>query len=69
MSEKLKEILASKTKEQFAHEWKAIESLGLEGPTAKEMLDYFAEFQSNYAEYRVANDDVSVSDYNYSLAA
>lgn len=69
MSENLKELLASKTKEQFDQEWNAILSLGLKGPTAKEMFDYFVEFQSNYAEYFVTNDDVSVSDLNYSLAA
>ncbi len=69
MSEKLKDILASKTKEQFEKEWAAIESLGLEGPTAKEILDYFVEFKSYYVEYFVPNDDSFFSYYNYSLAA
>ncbi|MGV8139248.1 MAG: hypothetical protein AB2L20_28985 [Mangrovibacterium sp.] len=43
MADKLKELLASQTKEEFLRDWEEVEAFGYEGPNA---LDYLNSIQS-----------------------
>ncbi len=42
MVEKLKQILANSTQEEFDKDWAAIEELGLEGPSIEEFISSFS---------------------------
>jgi len=71
--EKLKELLASKTKEQFDREWAEIEAMGLEGPTVQEVLNSFSADQPNAIKVSIKNDvqdkDGSLLENNYAEAS
>ena len=72
MANKLKEILAQTSQEDFNKEWAEIEALNLEGPSADEVLQFFsANLQTtmNYEVESACNTIVSVSSTSYSIAA
>ncbi|MGV8091382.1 MAG: hypothetical protein AB2L24_05885 [Mangrovibacterium sp.] len=44
MADKLKELLASQTKEEFLEDWEEIEALGYEGPNASDYINFIRLF-------------------------
>lgn len=46
MADKLKELLASQTKEEFLKDWEEIEAFGFEGPVASDYLTFIQDKSS-----------------------
>ena len=77
MVEKLKQILANSSQEEFDKDWAAIEELGLQGPSIEEFIASFSmphviiqptvvsdiEFPQSSGFMSITNDD------NFALAA
>ncbi len=53
MAQKLKEILANTSQEEFDREWTEIENLGLNGPHADEVVEYLTFTQPTTVSYEV----------------
>lgn len=51
MAQKLKEILAKTSQEEFDREWTEIENLGLYGPHAYEVVEYLTFTQPTTVSY------------------
>jgi len=53
MAQKLKEILSNTSQEEFDREWAEIESLGFQGPSADEIVEYFTINQQTTVSYEI----------------
>ncbi len=72
MAKRLKEILENTSQEQFNQEWTEIEALGLQGPSADEVLEYYTVSQNTTVEYEVQTESESLGysgNINFALAA
>lgn len=77
MVEKLKQILANSTQEEFDQDWATIEELGLQGPSIEEFIASFSipnvaikPTQISELEYPQSSGFISVgNDNNFVLAA
>lgn len=74
--QKLREHLASISKEQFRKEWSEIEALGLEGPTMEEFIHSISLHKVvskietiNHVDSPVDLESLSVGECNYASAA
>lgn len=56
MAQKLKEILANTSQEEFDQEWAEIEHLDFQGPHADEVIEYLTFTQPTTVSYEVVND-------------
>lgn len=57
MAQKLKDILAHTSQEEFERDWAAIEDLGLKGPHADEVVEYFVLSQPTTVSYELQVND------------
>ena len=69
MARKLEELLTSISQVEFDADWKKVVELGLEGPSAFDVLDYYAAFKQVHGNYNIKNNDITVPEFDYSLAA
>lgn len=53
MAQKLKEILSNTSQEEFDRDWTEIESLGFQGPSADEIVEYFSISQQTTVSYEI----------------
>jgi hypothetical protein len=76
--QKLREHLASISKEQFRKEWSEIESLGLDGPNYEEFIQSLSasvlvnniiQIENFESSVDIEFTDVSEGDSNFALAA
>ncbi|RYY07576.1 MAG: hypothetical protein EOP43_02845 [Sphingobacteriaceae bacterium] len=56
MAQKVKDILANTSQEEFDREWVEIEHLGFQGPHADEVIEYLTFTQPTTVSYEVVND-------------
>lgn len=57
MAQKLKNILDNTSQEEFERDWAAIEDLGLNGPHAVEVVEYFTFSQATTISYELQVND------------
>jgi len=80
MLQKLKDHLASITKEQFRQQWAEVEALGLEGPTMEDFILSFSapkivseiKVITDSSAFETVSEEVVVpeaGEYSYALAA